>query len=461
MKKELPKIVFDDEIEKKPPKKEFKITYEIKTENVGGNETNKILEGKTEERKITRINDLILDNKIKKAPHPPALPIPKMPAQAPHPPELPIPQKLNLETKLKLRKMEGEKQKKEIKRKIKKSYLIILIFLFMIVGSLLLGFGLYFKSENDKLYKEAVALYEQGQTKNIEEFCSTHSGYGNCKNYEKYMEAIVLFESNYFDDAEKLFVELKDFYESKNYLIYIKALTEFNNHNLEKAIKELEQIKKLPKVDYYIEYIELINSLNNNEDVELETRLNILDDYIDVTIIKNYLEAKELYNDKDFTKVIELLETPSKVIKKANDLYIDSKYNKAKLAQAEGFISTAYSLLKEIGNYKDSVQILEQPIFNVINNWKYTYTNNGDEGSLSLSFYASSNTCYYVIKNGDLLDLTPNTVENTYNYKILNNTLYFENENGEYVAIYQIRNFGENELILQINQNRRITLKKV
>ena len=52
-------------------------------------------------------------------------------------------------------------------------------------------------------------------------------------------------------------------------------------------------------------------------------------------------------------------------------------------------------------------------------------------------------------------------VENTYNYKILNNTLYFENENGEYVAIYQIRYFGENELILQINQNRRITLKKV
>jgi len=461
MKKDLPKIVFDEEIEKKSPKREFEITYEIKTENVGGNETNKILEGKNEERKITRINDLILDNKPKKAPHPPALPVPKMPVVVPHPPDLPIPQKLNFRTKLKLRKMESEKQKKEIKKRIKKSYLIILILLFIIAGTLLLGFGLYYKSENDKLYKEAVALYEQGDTKNIEEFCSTHSGYGKCKYFEKYMEAIVLFNSHYFDEANKLFTELDTFYDSKKYLIYINALTFLSNYDLEKSKNELEKIKSLPKVDYYIEYIELINAINNNESIELESRLNILDDYIDVTLIKNYLEAKELYNDKDYTKVIELLEVPSKVITKANNLYIDSKYNKAKLAQAEGFISTAYSLLKEIGNYKDSIQILNQPIYNVINNWKYTYTSNGDEGSLSLSFYASSNTCYYVIKNGDLLDLSSNMVENTYNYKILNNTLYFENENGEYVAIYQIRYFGENELILQINQNRRITLKKV
>lgn len=461
MKKDLPKIVFDEKLENKQPKTEFKITYEIKTENVGGNETNKFIENKVESRKITRINDLILNDQIKKAPHPPALPIPKMPVSAPEPPPLPVPQKLNFRTKLKLKKMKNEKQKKEIKRRIKKSYLVVLIILFIVAGTILLGFGLYYKNENDKLYKEAVVLYEQGNTKNIEEFCSTHSGYGKCKYFEKYMEAIVLFNSHYFDEANKLFNELDTFYDSKKYLIYINALTFLSNHDLEKSKTELEKIKSLPKVDYYIEYIELINSINNNESIELEPRLNILDDYIDVTLIKNYLEAVELYNDKDYTKAIELLEIPSKVIIKANNLYIDSKYNKAKHAQAEGFISTAYSLLKEIGNYKDASQILEQPIFNVINNWKYTYTSNGDEGSLSLSFYASSNTCYYVIKNGDLLDLSSNMVENTYNYKILNNTLYFENEEGEYIAIYQIRYFGENELILQINQNRRITLKKV
>lgn len=461
MNKELPKIVFDDEIPKKPPKKEFEITYEIKTENVGGNEINKILEGKNEERKITRINDLILDGGIKKAPHPSELPVPKMPANAPHPPELPVPQKLNFSTKAKLKKMENQKKTEYIKKKIKKRYLIIIVFIFIVVGVLLLGIGLRLKSELDIEYRDAIALYKQGSTKKIEEFCSRHSGYGDCKRYEKYTEAIVLFNSNYFDDANKMFTELDSFYDSKNYLIYINALTYLNNYDLINSKIKLEKIKSLPKVDYYIEYIELINSINNNESVELEKRINVLDDYIDVSLVKNYIEGLALYNDKDYTKAIELLEVPSKVIAKANDLYLDSKYNKAKKAQLDGYISTAYSLLKEIGDYKDAVLILNQPIYNVINNWKYTYTSNGDEGSLSLAFYASSNTCYYVIKNGDLLDLSSNTIENTYNYKILNNTLYFENEEGKYIAIYQIRYFGENELILQINQNRRITLKKV
>lgn len=461
MNKELPKIVFDEEEPKKMPKKEFEITYEIKTENVGGNEINKILEGKNEERKITRINDLILDGGIRKAPHPPELPIPKMPVNAPHPPELPVPPKLNFSTKIKLRKMENEKKTKNIKKKIRKSYLIIIVLIFIVLGVLLVGFGLHLKSELDKEYNEAVVLYNQGDTKKIEEFCSKHSGHGDCKRYEKYMEAIVLFNSNYFDDAKKMFTELDSFYDSKKYLIYIEALIYFNNYDLTNSKNELEKIKSLPKVDYYIEYIDLINSINNNEILELEKRISILDDYIDVTIVKNYVEGLELYDDKDYTKAIELLEIPSKVITKANNLYLDSKYNKAKQAQLEGYISTAYSLLKEIGNYKDAISILNQPIYNVINNWKYTYTSNGDEGSLSLAFYASSNTCYYVIKNGDLLDLSSNMVENTYNYKILNNTLYFENEEGKYIAIYQIRYFGEDELILQINQNRRITLKKV
>ena len=131
----LPNIIFNDDEDEKREKKT--IEFEIKSDLVGGNESAERLI-KPDERKIKRIDDLVIEKKeLSKAPHPPVLPIPRMPEKAPHPPELPIPEKLTLKMRLHLfrsrTKENASIHSKEITQKIRRiDFLLIISIIFLI-----------------------------------------------------------------------------------------------------------------------------------------------------------------------------------------------------------------------------------------------------------------------------------------------------------------------------------------
>ena len=129
----LPNIVFNDDEEKKENKT---IEFEIKSDLVGGNESAEHLI-KPEERKVKRINDLVIEKKeLSKAPHPPVLPVPRMPEKAPHPPELPIPEKLTLKMQMHLLKNKTKEnatiKSKEITNQIKQINFFLIVSIILI-----------------------------------------------------------------------------------------------------------------------------------------------------------------------------------------------------------------------------------------------------------------------------------------------------------------------------------------
>ena len=142
--KELPRIIVNDEEEIKKNEKTG-IEFEIKSDLVGGNESSAKLINPENDRKIKRINDLIIEKKeIEKAPHPPVLPIPKMPEKAPHPPTLPIPQKLTIKMRLNLLRRQTQKNTKEITKKIYKiDFIFVIAIVIMIIGILITSIGIY------------------------------------------------------------------------------------------------------------------------------------------------------------------------------------------------------------------------------------------------------------------------------------------------------------------------------
>lgn len=451
--KELPKIHVNDE---KNEKKET-IEFEIKSDLVGGNESSKYITKPDQERKIKRINNIIIDKKeIEKAPHPPALKIPKMPQKAPHPPVLPIPEKLTLKMRLHLLRKEtttvAEQKGKQLTKTITQiNYFKIIGIVLLIVSFLLITTGIYGKIYLENTYKNIINNFNEENTNELQTFCQTKK-YKECKTYIKYIEALENINNKNYNEANKIFKQINTFRKSNNYINYIEALEHMQNYNITEAKQKFVDANILNSKEY-IDYINYINKINENNEVNLN-EIYILENIINLNYISNYLDSKNLFKEKNYKRIIEILEQTSIIIKPAQEILNEAKYQYAKNMQYEGYIGTAYKLLNEIINYKDSQAILESPIYYVINNW--TFTKN--TSSIQLSFYKSSNTCFNEIKNGTLIGLPYNEDTTIYEYKIKNNAIYFKDATNEYKPIYIIKNFSKDKLVIMI-ENQTIELK--
>lgn len=451
--KELPRIIVNDEEEIKTNEKPT-IEFEIKSDLVGGNESTEKLINPENERKVKRITDLVLEKKeIEKAPHPPALPIPKMPEKAPHPPALPIPQKLTIKMRLNLLRRQTQKNTKEITKKIYKiDFIFVIAIAIMIIGILITSIGLYEMISIKIKYQKYTKNFTDANYKEIYDFCQNRN-FKECPKYVKYIEGLELINQKQYKKAEENFEQLTNFYNSNYYIKYIEALENIKNYNIEEAKINFNKTNNILNTKYYIEYIKLTEQINNGNEQNIDEAYDI-ELYIDINYISKYIDGIKLFNDKDYKRVIETLEESAKFINQAKIILDESKYIYAKNLQLEGYIGSAHKLLNELGEYKDVKSILEHPIYAIINNWYYEEISGF---SMNLAFYETSDTCFHNIKNGKKIGLTYDNDTSTYDYRIKNNIIYFKNTKGEYKPIYIIKSFGKTEMKIQI-ENKIIEL---
>lgn len=444
----LPNIVFNDDEEEKVNKT---IEFEIKSDLVGGNESAERLI-KPEERKIKRVNDLIIDKKeISKAPHPPALPIPKMPEKAPHPPELPKPEKLTLNMRIHLLRSKTKENaniySKQITKKIRKINFLLIISLILIIFSfIIISTGIYGYINLKNNYKKIENNFSDSNYMTMEKFC-LNKNYKDCKLYISYISGLKKLNEKDYDSANEIFKQIPNFLNSFYYSNYIDGINFIKNKDLVQARTSFNGSNNLLNTNYYLKYIDLIDQLNNNNFDNINNCYD-LESNIDIDYISKYIDGKKLYNEGDFKRSSTILEEPSQIINDAKTIILESKYRYAKESQFNGFIGTAYKLFNQIKDYKDSSSILESPIYYIINNWIYK---NNNAFLLKLSFYESSDTCFHEVRNGLSVGFSYDTDATIYDYKIKNNIIYFKNQNNEYMEMYLIKSFKKDKLILDVN----------
>ncbi len=453
--KELPKIIINDEEENNNKKT---IEFEIKSDLVGGNESSTRLINPDERGKIKRVNDVVIDKKeIEKAPHPPELPIPRMPVKVKRPPELPIPQKLTLKMRLHLLKDEtkenAEITSKELTKKMSRiNYYFVSAFIFILIGLIVLGVGIYGKINIENKYSKYESLFNDNNYLELKDFCYARK-YKECSKYNIYINGLEYMENKKYKDAKEEFNKVSDFKNANNYINYIEGLDYIQKLDIDLAYDSFSKANILNAKEY-IKYIDLIKQINNNEDVNYDD-LNNIESNIQLNYVSNYLDSMRLFKEKNYKRIIELLEEPAQIISPAKDILNETKYIYAKELQYNGYIGTAFKLLNEIKDYKDASSILDKPIYTVINNWYYL---NDNGFSLKLSFYESSDTCFNEIKNGSLIGLPYDTDSAIYEYKLKNNAIYFKDQNGEYRVIYIVKGFSKDKLTILFG-NQIIELK--
>ena len=224
--KELPKIIINDEEENNNKKT---IEFEIKSDLVGGNESSTRLINPDERGKIKRVNDVVIDKKeIEKAPHPPELPIPRMPVKVKRPPELPIPKKLTLKMRLHLLKDEtkenAEITSKELTKKMSRiNYYFVSAFIFILIGLIVLGAGIYGKINIENKYSKYVSLFNDNNYLELKDFCYARK-YKECSKYNIYINGLEYMENKKYKDAKEEFNKVSDFKNANNYINYIEGL---------------------------------------------------------------------------------------------------------------------------------------------------------------------------------------------------------------------------------------------
>ena len=444
----LPNIVFNDDEEKKENKT---IEFEIKSDLVGGNESAEHLI-KPEERKVKRINDLVIEKKeLSKAPHPPVLPVPRMSEKAPHPPELPIPEKLTLKMQMHLLKNKTKEnatiKSKEITNQIKQiNFFLIVSIILIFISVFTILFGIYGYINLKNTYEKNKSTFSDINYIEMEKFCK-NKNYKDCSKYLDYISALNYLNQKEYDKAKDIFNSLNNFYNSTYYINYIKGIEFIKNKEIDLAKNSFNESNNILNTEYYLKYINLIEEINNSNLDNINDCYE-LENYIEVNYVSKYIDGKRFYSENDFKRSSSILEEPSYVINDAKTLILESKYRYAKQSQYDGFIGTAYKLLNEIKDYKDASKILESPIYYIINNWSYK-NNNGF--LLNLSFYKSSDTCFHEVRNGKLVGFSYDTDATIYDYKVKNNMIYFKNKNNEYMEMYLIRSFNKDKLILDVN----------
>ncbi len=445
----LPNIIFNDDEDEKKEKKT--IEFEIKSGLVGGNESADRLI-KPDERKIKRIDDLVIEKKeLSKAPHPPVLPIPRMPEKAPHPPELPIPEKLTLKMRLHLfrsrTKENASVHSKEITQKIRRiDFLLIISIILIFISLLTISFGIYGYVNLKNTYEKNKNSFSDTNYIDMENFCK-NKNYKDCPKYLNYITGLKYMEDKNYILAKESFSSLNDFYSSTYYINYIDGVQFIKNKDINSAKNSFSKSNNILNTEYYLKYINLIDEINSSNLNNINDCYD-LEGHIEVDYISKYIDGKRFYNEGDFKRSSSVLEDASYVIDDAKTIILEAKYRYAKEAQLDGFIGTAYRLLNEIKDYKDVKTILESPIYYVINNWSYK-NNNGF--LLNLSFYESSDTCFHEVKNGLTAGFSYDTDATIYEYKVKNNIIYFKNKDNEYMEMYLIRSFAKDKLILDVN----------
>ena len=244
-----------------------------------------------------------------------------------------------------------------------------------------------------------------------------------------------------------------DFKNANSYINYIEGIDYIEKLDIDLAYNSFSKANILNSSEY-IKYIDLIRQINNSEDINYDDLSNI-ENSIQLNYISNYLDSLKLFNEKNYKRIIDLLEQAAQIIYPAKDILNEAKYNYAKDLQYNGYIGSAFKLLNEIKNYKDVSSILDKPIYTIINNWYYL---NDNGFSLKLSFYESSDTCFNEIKNGGLIGLPYDTDSAIYEYIIKNNAIYFKNKDGEYNIIYIVKSFSKEKLTI-LFENQIIELK--
>lgn len=385
------------------------------------------------EKTIKRVNDVVIDKDVllKASPSSDLKTLKK----APHPPQLPD---LSLNDKLYfVRKSVFLKIKVVLK-------LLFSYYLILIIGILILLLGLYGMYNLNKKYNYYVNNFDIQNSDEIKEFCYDKN-YKDCKNYLKYIDGIDYVLNKNYMKGKEIFEDIINFRDSNNYLNYINGIELMKSYNIDNAKLMFKNANLLDSNDYleYIYFIECINngnSIDNDKMYTIESKLNI-------NYISNYYDSIKSYNEKNYKRIIDILENSSHYLNHAKEILNESKYLYAKNMQLDGFIGLSYKLLNEIIDYKDSKKILESPIYNVINDWYYE----NNDFSIVLLFYKSNNLCFNEINNGNLIGLPYSYDSGIYDYKIKNNTIYFKDNNDVYKPIYIIKKISNDNLKVMID----------
>lgn len=437
--KELPKIIFNDE----DTKIKNSIDFEIKSDLVGQNDSNKHIVNPLDRGKIKRINDVSIDKiELEKAPKPPELPIPKMPSRAKRPPELPRPIKMTFRMRLRMFRSDASNTGKQITKTMSKiNYFFVFGIVLLCLGLIIFFMGIYGKSNLEKKYNELITNFNEINYIDLKQFCFNRK-YKDCSKYNTYINGLETFNNKKYNEALDIFNSISDFKLSTNYIDYIYGLEYMEKYDLFRALTNFKNANILNSNDY-VKYIELINQINNNETIDYSNAYE-LENSIGLNYISNYNDSKKLFADKNYKRVIDLLDETSNVITVSKDILYEAKYLYSKELQYNGYIGSAYKYLNEIKGYKDSSSILNKPIYTIINNWIY----NDNGFVLKLSFYESSDTCFNEMKNGSLIGLPYDEDSTIYEYIVKNNAIYFKDSNNEYKAIYIIKSFSKEKLTI-------------
>ena len=302
--KELPKIIINDEEENNNKKT---IEFEIKSDLVGGNESSTRLINPDERGKIKRVNDVVIDKKeIEKAPHPPELPIPRMPVKVKRPPELPIPKKLTLKMRLHLLKDEtkenAEITSKELTKKMSRiNYYFVSAFIFILIGLIVLGAGIYGKINIENKYSKYVSLFNDNNYLELKDFCYARK-YKECSKYNIYINGLEYMENKKYKDAKEEFNKVSDFKNANNYINYIEGLDYIQKLDIDLAYDSFSKANILNAKEY-IKYIDLIKQINNNEDVNYDD-LNNIESNIQLNYLSSYLDSMMLFKEKNYKRII-------------------------------------------------------------------------------------------------------------------------------------------------------------
>ena len=350
-------------------------------------------------------------------------------------------------------KENAEITSKELTKKMSRiNYYFVSAFIFILIGLIVLGAGIYGKINIENKYSKYVSLFNDNNYLELKDFCYARK-YKECSKYNIYINGLEYMENKKYKDAKEEFNKVSDFKNANNYINYIEGLDYIQKLDIDLAYDSFSKANILNAKEY-IKYIDLIKQINNNEDVNYDD-LNNIESNIQLNYVSNYLDSMRLFKEKNYKRIIELLEEPAQIISPAKDILNETKYIYAKELQYNGYIGTAFKLLNEIKDYKDASSILDKPIYTVINNWYYL---NDNGFSLKLSFYESSDTCFNEIKNGSLIGLPYDTDSAIYEYKLKNNVIYFKDQNGEYRVIYIVKGFSKDKLTILFG-NQIIELK--
>lgn len=184
------------------------------------------------------------------------------------------------------------------------------------------------------------------------------------------------------------------------------------------VMKQYKTAEKLVSEEEYIEAIEIYKKLGNYKDSE--EKVNTVSDMYKYKEACALIEAKDYLGAQDaFLKLKDYKDSQQKA-EEAYELYLDSLYKKACLAEENTEFIEAYNLFEELAKkkYKDSAERAEQAYGHIYREEKEIVYLEMGCGHGSTLLYSTGRTLSSVVKakttivyNNDIPDLTNVTIE--------------------------------------------------